>query len=147
MPTYTSHATSPVFSRSAMTRALLQPDEDQPVADRDAFAVRQSRSRRVIAQPGVRRRRVGLMLPHRGAGLGVVGVDERAGGDEQQAVLHDRHRPPAPPSSNFADVQAPASRPTVCGVICVERRVARVAQVAADGGPFLDAAFGPPSCE
>src|SRR4029077_12404901 len=30
IPTYTSHATSPVFSRSAMTRALVRPANTRP---------------------------------------------------------------------------------------------------------------------
>src|SRR5262249_35582277 len=92
---------------------------------------------REVAEARARRRRAGLVLPDERAALRVVRVDVRSGRNEELAVLHHRHRPPA--AAIVEPRRLPRAlqlRQRVFGDLG-ERRVTRVAQISAHGGPFF----------
>src|SRR5581483_1494133 len=92
--------------------------EDEAFGDGDPLAIGQRAVAPVeLGEPRRLRGRIGRVLPHRGAGLGVEGVDGGAGRDKEQTSLTTGMARPALAASNRGETHAPARRVIVCGVI------------------------------
>ena len=119
---------------------VRETDEHFAVGDGDAFAIGESGfGPREVVQAAVVSGcgRARLVLPDGRAGLRVDRIHVAAAGEEQHAVLDDRHRASgAAVHEALGQPRALQFRQRVAADLR-QRRVARVAEVAADRRPFL----------